>query len=100
MENDTHRIAAATAIRCRSSPEHSMSVDRSETRAKPPGDRPLSDLDRRLIALLRQDCRRTYGERAAILKAPRPTVKDRIDRLIKRGVITRFTVELAEKDET
>ena len=75
-----------------------MSDDRSETRAKPPGDRRLSDLDRRLIALLRQDCRRTYSEMAAILKVSRPTVKERIDKLLERGVITRFTIELAETD--
>jgi Lrp/AsnC family leucine-responsive transcriptional regulator len=82
------------------SPENRMSDDRSETRSRLPVDRPLSDLDRRLIALLQQDCRRTYSEMAAILKVSRPTVKERIDRLIERGVITRFTVELAEKDES
>jgi Lrp/AsnC family leucine-responsive transcriptional regulator len=61
--------------------------------------RTLSDLDRRLIALLRQDSRRSYSEMGAILKVSRSTVKERIDRLREERVVTRFTVELADQEE-
>ena len=56
----------------------------------------LGDLERRLIALLRQDSRRTYSELAGLLQVSRPTVTERIERLVERGIIRRFTIELAE----
>jgi Lrp/AsnC family leucine-responsive transcriptional regulator len=55
----------------------------------------LSPTDRRLLALLRQDARKSYSELAAALNVSRTTVKDRIDRLKELGVITRFTIEVA-----
>jgi Lrp/AsnC family leucine-responsive transcriptional regulator len=55
----------------------------------------LSTVDRHLLALLRQDSRRSYSELAGALKVSRTTVKDRIDRLKEQGVITRFTIEMS-----
>src|SRR4029079_17259745 len=55
----------------------------------------LSPTDRRLLALLRQDARKSYNELAGALNVSRTTVKDRIDRLKELGVITRFTIEVA-----
>jgi len=55
----------------------------------------LSGLDRRLLGLLRQDSRRTYSDLASTLKVSRTTVKDRIDRMRERGIVTRFTIELS-----
>ena len=59
----------------------------------------LSDTDRQLIALLKQNSRRTYSEMGVILSISRTTVKDKIDRLMDAGVIKRFTIELAETDQ-
>ena len=59
----------------------------------------LSDIDRQLITLLKQDSRRTYSEMGGILSISRTTVKDRIDRLMDAGIIKRFTIELAETEQ-
>ena len=77
-------------------PDRSMGGKRSDIGEKDLADRRASELDRRLIALLGQDSRRTYSEMAAILQVSRPMVEERIDKLVRRGVITRFTIELAD----
>ena len=59
----------------------------------------LSETDRQLITLLKQDSRRTYCEMGVILSISRTTVKDRIDRLMDAGIIKRFTIELAETEQ-
>jgi len=58
----------------------------------------LNPLDRKLIQLLTEDARRSNTELAALLGVSRMTVKNRIDRLVDRGVIERFTVQLAEEE--
>lgn len=58
----------------------------------------LTDTDRAILALLRLDARRTVSEIAALVGVSRTTVKDRIDMMRERGVIRRFTIEVAEAD--
>ncbi|WP_029059906.1 Lrp/AsnC family transcriptional regulator [Stappia stellulata] len=60
-------------------------------------DRPLSELDRKLVQLLTQDARRSNTELAGLLDVSRMTVKNRIDGLVRRGVIERFTIKLADE---
>jgi DNA-binding Lrp family transcriptional regulator len=54
-------------------------------------------LDRRLIASLREDARRPVAALAAELGVSRATVRARIDRLVRTGVICGFTI--AVRDE-
>jgi len=56
----------------------------------------LTGTDRAVLGLLQQNSRRTVSEIADILKIARATVKDRIDLLRERGVIKRFTIDIAE----
>jgi DNA-binding Lrp family transcriptional regulator len=58
--------------------------------------KPIDDLDRRLLGLLRGNARLPVSSLAAGLKVSRATVQKRIDRLIKDGVILGFTVSLDE----
>ena len=53
----------------------------------------IDDLDRRLIALLRADSRTPAAGLAKALKVSRGTVQNRIDRLVRDGVIQGFTVK-------
>lgn len=55
----------------------------------------LDDLDRRLIALLREDGRMPAARLAHHLGVSRGTVQNRIDRLVASGVLLGFTVRLA-----
>lgn len=55
--------------------------------------------DRRLIALLKHDGRASVTTLAAELGLSRATVQKRIDRLIARGTIRRFTVDLDPASE-
>lgn len=55
----------------------------------------LSDLDRRLLALLKANARASVTALARELGSSRSTVQDRIARLERRGVITRYTIETA-----
>lgn len=52
----------------------------------------LPDLDRRLLAALREDGRAPVAELARRLGVSRATVTSRIDRLVAAGVIIGFTV--------
>ena len=56
----------------------------------------LAPMDRKLIRLLEEDSRRSYTELAALLGVSRMTVKNRVDRLVDRGVIETFTIKLAD----
>jgi DNA-binding Lrp family transcriptional regulator len=53
----------------------------------------IDDLDQHLIALLRADSRKPAATLAAALKVSRGTVQNRIDRLVKAGVIQGFTIK-------
>jgi Lrp/AsnC family transcriptional regulator, leucine-responsive regulatory protein len=56
----------------------------------------ISNRDRRLLALLRQNARRTISEMAAVLGVSRTTVKERMERLVSNGVIKQFTIRTAD----
>jgi Lrp/AsnC family leucine-responsive transcriptional regulator len=51
----------------------------------------IDDMDRRLIALLEADGRRTFADLAAEVSLSQPAVKRRVDRLLDTGVILGFT---------
>ncbi|MBL8552905.1 MAG: Lrp/AsnC family transcriptional regulator [Phenylobacterium sp.] len=53
----------------------------------------MDALDRQLIALLRADSRKPAAALAAALKVSRGTVQNRIDRLVRDGLIQGFTVK-------
>jgi DNA-binding Lrp family transcriptional regulator len=57
---------------------------------------PLTDLDRRLLAVLREDGRAPVAELARRLGVTRATVNARLDRLVAGGVIVGFTVRLRD----
>jgi DNA-binding Lrp family transcriptional regulator len=58
----------------------------------------MDDLDRRLIALLRQDARTPTAALAKTLKVSRGTVQNRIDKLMAAGVLLGFTVRVSADD--
>jgi len=60
---------------------------------------PLDEINRRLIALLRENARLPVATLAAILGVSRATVQNRIDRLVQDGTITGFTVTLRQEAE-
>lgn len=51
----------------------------------------LDDIDRRLLALLERDGRRTFADLAVDVALSQPAVKRRVDRLVEAGVIRGFT---------
>ena len=53
----------------------------------------IDELDRRLIALLRADSRTPAAALAKALKVSRGTVQNRIERLLRDGVLQGFTVK-------
>ena len=59
----------------------------------------MDDLDRRLIALLRDDARQSVAALAQTLRVSRATVQNRIDRMMAKGEIAGFTVRLAPEAE-
>ena len=59
----------------------------------------LDDTDRRLLALLRDDARRSASSLAAALGASRGTVQNRIAKLLRGGAIQGFTVRLRPEAE-
>ncbi len=52
----------------------------------------MDDLDRRILTILRRDARTPYTEIADRVNTSEGTVRNRVDRLTKDGVIERFTV--------
>jgi len=59
----------------------------------------MDTTDRKLLALLRKDGRASLSALAAELNVSRGTVQNRIDRLTRDGVISGFTVRVAEADD-
>lgn len=59
----------------------------------------IDDIDRRMIALLRDDARLPVASLAAALGISRATVKSRMDRLAKSGVIQAFTIVVSADNE-
>ena len=54
----------------------------------------MDNTDRQLVSLLRDNARLPVASLAAILGLSRATVQNRIDRLVKDGTITGFTIKL------
>jgi DNA-binding Lrp family transcriptional regulator len=59
----------------------------------------MDDMDRRLVALLRENGRLPVATLAQLLKVSRGTVQNRIERLTTNGVIGGFTVRLKPEAE-
>ena len=59
----------------------------------------MDDLDRRLIAALREDARAPTAKLARTLGLSRTTVQSRLERLERSGVIAGYTVRLSEAHE-
>ncbi len=57
-------------------------------------ERALNDIDRQILALLRQDGRRTYDDIAGRVSLSAPAIKRRIDRLLASGALRGFTAVL------
>ena len=59
----------------------------------------MDDLDHRLLALLRNDARRSVAALAAELDVSRATIRARLDRLLQSGVIGGFTITVRNQSE-
>ena len=59
----------------------------------------MDDLDRRLIGLLQQDASRPLKTLAAEVGLARSSVRERIERMEKAGVIRRYTIDVAAPGE-
>jgi len=59
----------------------------------------MDELDRRLIAALREDARAPTAKLARSLSLSRTTVQSRLERLERSGVITGYTVRLSQAHE-
>lgn len=60
----------------------------------------MDDLDRQLIALLRDDARSSIASLAKKLRVSRGTVQNRLARLEEEGVIVGYTVRLKPQADT
>ncbi len=56
----------------------------------------LDDLDKRIIEILVKDARTPYTDIAKELGISEATVRKRVSKLIKGGIIKRFTIEIGE----
>ena len=59
----------------------------------------MDDTDKQLVSILRENSRLPVATLAAILGLSRATVQNRIDRLLKDGTITAFTIRLRPEAE-
>jgi DNA-binding Lrp family transcriptional regulator len=59
----------------------------------------MDDLDHRLLTLMRDDARRSIASLAAELDASRATVRARLDKLVRSGVIGGFTIVVRDPIE-
>lgn len=57
----------------------------------PAGTVEMDDLDRRILKLLRPNARRSYASIARVVGVSEPTVRNRVDRLVKQGAILPWT---------
>ncbi|ASP22736.1 DNA-binding transcriptional regulator AsnC [Antarctobacter heliothermus] len=57
----------------------------------------FDDLDKRLIAILREDGRAPVSKLANVLGVTRATVQNRLDRLIDSGAVLGFTIRAREE---
>jgi len=56
----------------------------------------LDEMDRKILEMLIKDARTPYTEIAKKLNVSEATIRKRVGKLIKSGVIKRFTVEIGE----
>ena len=59
----------------------------------------MDDLDQRLLALLRNDARRSIAALASELDASRATIRSRLDKMLKSGVIGGFTIVVRDPSQ-
>jgi DNA-binding Lrp family transcriptional regulator len=59
----------------------------------------MDDLDHRLLALMRSDARRSIASLASELDASRATVRARLDKLVRSGVISGFTIVVRDPSQ-
>ena len=52
----------------------------------------MDELDREILSLLRRDARTPYTEIADCIGTSEGTVRNRVEQLVERGIIERFTV--------
>src|SRR4051812_16575298 len=57
------------------------------------GERPVDDIDRQIVALLRQDARRSFQSIGMRVALSAPAVKRRVDRLEADGVIRGYSAQ-------
>jgi Lrp/AsnC family leucine-responsive transcriptional regulator len=79
------------------SPARSAPADRADRPAPPSSAAPvaLDAIDRRLLALLANDGRRSYADLAQAVGLSAPSVYARVKKLEERGVIRRYTVAIS-----
>lgn len=59
----------------------------------------MDELDHKLLALLRGDARRSIASLSSELDASRATIRARLDRLLRSGVITGFTIVMRDPSQ-
>ncbi|HEX8100988.1 MAG TPA: Lrp/AsnC family transcriptional regulator [Solirubrobacteraceae bacterium] len=72
-------------------PAHRTSAKRCDTGAEL---RQIDDIDRRIVALLREDARRSFQDIGGRVSLSAPAVKRRVDRLEAEGVLRGYTALL------
>jgi len=60
----------------------------------------LDSIDEKIISILKDNSRRTNKEIAGLVGLSESAVRRRIENLVKRGVIKRFTIELGLSNKT
>lgn len=54
----------------------------------------MDDIDRQIVALMREDARRSYGDLGRRVSLSAPAVKRRVDRMRREGVIRGWTAQV------
>ena len=54
----------------------------------------MDAIDKKMITLLQENCRRSISELASLLPLSRPSVTERLTTLQEKGIITNFTITL------
>ncbi len=60
----------------------------------------LTTLDQSLIEILSENSRESTSELARVLGVSRATIKDHIDKLVKNGIISGFTIQFSDSYES
>ncbi len=59
----------------------------------------LDEKDKKILELLIEDSRRTYGSISAHVDLSESTVRKRVDKLQREGVIEKFTIKICREEE-